>query len=252
MELGHECGGRTLEWQRQCQGQSIDSFINWDSTVGLAVPPEFEKRGSLIRFICLPVGDLKLYTVGFRISDQPNEKWTARFNRFKYGNPAATHAAIRTFCKGFDSLGYPQGHRVVVTAAIASHDTTVDADSPAAQLACALAQWSNWEWFPNLLAKVRHPKLSSLESAVERDSTVNGVYSAATIGGDSGVVLVVDDFCTRGATLTDIARAVRFSNPKWRVGAACLARTARADRYQPGLLTNNHIPDELDDAWREI
>ena len=53
------------------------------------------------RLICinrLPVGDLGLLTLGFRITDRPYEKWTRRFNRFKYGEPTATSAATTAAC----------------------------------------------------------------------------------------------------------------------------------------------------------
>jgi len=55
--------------------------------------------GVMGRLMCinrLPVGDLGLLTVGFRITDRPGEKWTRRFNQFKYGEPAAARAATRT------------------------------------------------------------------------------------------------------------------------------------------------------------
>ena len=54
--------------------------------------------GRLMVIDRLPVGDLGLLTIGFRITDRPYEKWTRRFNRFKYGEPTAAMAAIRTFC----------------------------------------------------------------------------------------------------------------------------------------------------------
>ena len=78
---------------------------------------------------------------------------------------------------------------------------------------------------------------------------MDGVYLAAPIGGDPGLVLVVDDFCTRGATLADIARAVRKSNPGWKVQGASLAKAQRA-AYWKGKLTTAHIPDALDAVWR--
>ena len=75
------------------------------------------------------------------------------------------------------------------------------------------------------------------------------MYLSAPIGGDPGLVIVVDDFCTRGATLADIARAVRQSNPGWKVQGASLAKAERA-AYWKGELTNAHIHDSLDAAWR--
>ena len=122
-------------------------------------------------------------------------------------------------------------------------------DTPASTLASALALSRGWEWLPHHVTKDRHPRITGIASAAERDATVDGVYLAAPIGGEPGLVLVVDDFCTRGATLADIARAVRESNPGWRVQPATLAKAERA-AYWKGELTNAHIPDALDAAWR--
>ena len=66
--------------------------------------------GRLMIIDRLPVGGLGLLTIGFRITDRPGEKWTRRFNRFKRGEPAATKAAIRTFCAAFEDF-LPPGTR---------------------------------------------------------------------------------------------------------------------------------------------
>ena len=66
--------------------------------------------GRLMIIDRLPVGGLGLLTIGFRITDRPGEKWTRRFNRFKRGEPAATKAAIRTFCAAFEDF-LPLGTR---------------------------------------------------------------------------------------------------------------------------------------------
>ncbi len=205
--------------------------------------------GRLMRINRLPVGDLGLLTVGFRITDRPGEKWTARFNQFKYGEPTAVKAATRTFCAAFEDF-LPAGNpRVVVVSSVSSADIIVEYDTPASRLAGALAQSRAWEWRPEVITKDRHPRISGAASAAERDATVDGVYLATSIGGDPGLVIVVDDFCTRGATLADIARAIRGSNPGWEVQPASLAKAERA-AYWKGELTNAHIPDALDAAWR--
>ena len=205
--------------------------------------------GRLIRINRLPVGDLDLLTVGFRITDRPDEKWTRRFNRFKYGAHTAARAATRTFCAAFEGF-HPAGNpRVVVVSSVSSGHMIVEYDTPASRLACALARSRAWEWRPGVITKYPHPRISGLASAAERDATVDGVYLGTAIGGDPGLVLVVDDFCTRGATLADIARAIREANPGWKVQAASLAKTERADYWQ-GELSNAHIPDALDAAWR--
>ena len=205
--------------------------------------------GRLMEIKRLPVGGLGLLTVGFRITDRPREKWTRRFNRFKYGEPAAARAATRTFCAAFEDF-LPAGNpRVVVVSSVSSGHIIAEYDTPASRLACALAQSRAWEWRPGVITKDPHPRVSGIASAAERDATVDGVYLATPIGGDPGLVLVVDDFCTRGATLADIARAVRESNPGWKVQAASLAKVERA-AYWKGELTNAHIPDSLDAIWR--
>ena len=197
----------------------------------------------------LPVGDLDLFTVGFRITDRPGEKWTRRFNQFKYGEPSVVSAATRTFCAAFEDFRPAGDPRVVVVSSISSGQNIVQYDTPASTLASALARSRAWEWLPHHITKDRHPSLTGIATAARRDGTVDGVYLAAAIGGDPGLVLVVDDFCTRGATLADIARAVRKSNPGWKVQAASLAKAERA-AYWKGELTNAHIPDVLDATWR--
>ncbi len=205
--------------------------------------------GRLMEIKRLPVGDLGLLTVGFRITDRPGEKWTRRFNRFKFGEPEATRAAVRTFCAAFEDFRPAGNPRVVVVSSVSSGQNIVQNDTPASRLASTLAQSRAWEWLPHHITKDRHPSISRLASAAERDATVDGVYLAAAIGGDPGLVLVVDDFCTRGATLSDIARAIRESNPGWKVQGASLAKVERA-AYWNGKLTNAHIPDFLDATWR--
>ena len=205
--------------------------------------------GRLMIIDRLPVGDLSLITVGFRITDRPGEKWTRRFNQFKYGEPSAIRAATRTFCAAVEDFLPPRNQRVVVVSSVSSGQNIVQHDTPASILASALAGSRGWEWLPHHVTKDRHPRITGLSSAAARDAAVDGVYLAAPIGGEPGLVIVVDDFCTRGATLADIARAVRQSNPGWKIQGASLAKAERA-AYWKGELTNAHIPDELDAIWR--
>ncbi len=185
-------------------------------------PGKYVVDGRLIRIYRLPVGDLGLLTVGFRITDRPGEKWTRRFNRFKYGEPTAAKAATRTFCAAFEGFRPAGNPRVVVVSSVSSGQNIVQSDTPASTLAYALAQSRGWKWLPHHVTKDRHPRLTGIASAAERDATVDGAYLAAPIGGEPGLVIVVDDFCTRGATLADIARAIRDSNPGWEVQPASL------------------------------
>ena len=218
-------------------------------TFGEEAAGNYGVMGQLMVIDRLPVGGLGLLTIGFRITDRPREKWTRRFNRFKYGEPAAIRAATRTFCAAFEDFLPPGNPRIVVVSSVSSGQNIVQSDTPASILASTLAESRGWEWLPHHVTKDRHPRISGLGSAAERDATVDGVYLASPIGGEPGLVVVVDDFCTRGATLGDIARAIRESNPGWKVQGASLAKAERA-AYWKGELTNAHIPDVLDAIWR--
>ncbi len=175
-------------------------------------PGNYVVAGRLNRIYRFPVGHLGLLTVGFRITNRPGEKWTARFNRFKRGERRAIEAATRTFCAAFRGF-HPAGNPRVVVSSVSSGQNIVQYDTPASTLASALARSRGWEWLPHHITKDRHPRLTGIASAAERDATVDGVYLAAPIGGEPDLVIVVDDFCTRGATLADIARAIQESNP---------------------------------------
>ena len=199
--------------------------------------------GRLLHLKRLPVGDLSLITVGFRITDRPKEKWTRRFNQFKYGEPAAARAATRTFCAAFEDF-LPPGTRA----------SSSSPRSLPGRILCNTTRRRRY-WRPRLQNpvagsgfRISLPR-TGIPSGAERDATVDGVYLSAPIGGEPGLVVIVDDFCTRGATLADITRAIRESNPGWKVQGASLAKAERA-AYWKGELTNAHIPDELDAIWR--
>ena len=113
------------------RGTSCSARNPWKNTSWMA---------RLIRTFRLPVGGLGLLTVGFRITDRPKEKWTRRFNRFKYGEPAAIRAATRTFCAAFEDFVDLPG-----TLASSSSPRSLqvkilcNTDTPASILASALA-----------------------------------------------------------------------------------------------------------------
>ena len=115
---------------------------------GEAAAGNYSVMGRLMRISRLPVGDLGLLTVGFRITDRSGEKWTRRFNRFKYGEPNAAKAANHTFCAVFEDF-LPTGNPRVVVSSVSSGQNTVQHDTPASTLAYALAQSRGWEWNPH-------------------------------------------------------------------------------------------------------
>lgn len=213
------------------------------------MPVDFAQVGKLMRFNRLDAApDMKLLTLAFRITDSPMEKWTARFNRVKVREAAAMDAAIQTMIAAFDGGKYGQA-RVVAVGAISSGDTSLDPGCPAAVLGAPLAAARGWEWAPELIAKDAHRGLHGLGSGSARDAEVEGRYRSGKLHGASGRVVVIDDFCTRGATMGDVRRAILGKNPGWIVSGISPGKTERLS-WVPDL-NNDHVPAELDAAWTE-
>jgi hypothetical protein len=200
-------------------------------------------------------GAPSLLAVGFRITDDATEPWTRRFNLFKARDEASVVAGIRTMSAALLGTGAHRAvtlvgnPRVVVVGAISSGDGTLQNASPVWRLGEAVAQAKAWEWRPDLLRKTPHRTLHTMYNAGERDAEVAGRYRGATVGGASGVFMIVDDFCTRGTTAAEISRALREANPGWRVMGMALAKTERRG-YWGAALSNGHVPDDLDRIWQ--
>ena len=218
------------------------------------MPPYFTMAGDLMLMQNLNIQVVKgLLAIGFRLTDRSSELWTRRFNAVKNGNGAAVSAGARTLALAFDSV--PAAilkPPVVVVGAIGSSATSLDAEVPVAVLGKAVADRHGWAWSPEVLSKTVHRSLHGLSaagaSAGARDAEVRGRYLAHGIQRGPGTFLVVDDFCTRGATFGDITRALLAANPRWAVWGTALGKTENAS-YWDGDISNNHIPERLETAW---
>lgn len=239
--------------RRTIQGKGMGGFICCVSVISrysvrtLTVPPAFRPLGKLIRMDELDACSIPAVMLGFRITDDPDDPWTTRFNRVKERDPAAVAAAARTLALAFQTIRIDG--RVVVVGAISSGDTVLSSDAPVHVIGKAIAQRKGWLWCPELLSKAVHRSIHGLSPASARDAEVMGKYQCRQIPGEAGTVLVFDDFCTRGATLQEIARAVTATNPDWQVKGAMIAKTERIGYWGEGNLSNNHIDGSLDDEW---
>jgi len=207
--------------------------------------------GDLIYLRNLDVrGVAGLLAIGFRFTDDPVDPWTARFNAFKYGEGGAISGACRVLpaClaarRGGDT-------RVVMVAAISSHETQAPPDAPISILGSAITDATDWEWRPDLLSKEPHRPLHGLRSAEERDAEVANRYTAREVSGQAGAFLILDDICTRGSTLAEITRALREFNPTWRTYGLVLAKSENRSWWsgQGEDISNSHIPDHLVELW---
>jgi hypothetical protein len=219
------------------------------------MPPAYKTVGGLIYLPKLDANAAPgLLTLGFRITDDAAEKWTQRFNQFKSGVDASVAAGVRTIraalqgtanCKAVTLRNDP---RVIVVGAISSRDGALREGSPVWRLGQGIADAMFSEWRPDLLRKPPHRSLHSIYNAAERDAEVAGRYTSAVAGGEPGVFVIADDFCTRGTTSADISRALVAANPGWTCLGITLAKTERIGFWGTGL-NNDHIPHDLDQIW---
>lgn len=87
---------------------------------------------------------------------------------------------------------------------------------PAGVLGASFAQQMNLEYSKDVLSKTEnnHPQVET-KNAQERRENVKGVFTLAKPELVHGrTILLLDDVCTTGATLTECARAIRSGNPK--------------------------------------
>ncbi|MEX0916534.1 MAG: phosphoribosyltransferase family protein [Candidatus Spechtbacterales bacterium] len=87
---------------------------------------------------------------------------------------------------------------------------------PAGVLAESFARHMNLEYSAHALSKTRNnPPQVETKNADERRENVKGVFTLANPELiHRRTILLVDDVCTTGATLTECAKAIRTGNPK--------------------------------------
>jgi hypothetical protein len=214
------------------------------------MPPCPSVVGEFLRFSNLDAeGSPTVLVLGYRITDDDKEPWSARFNAFKNKLAPSVRAGARTLARAIKTIKVGDGGRIVVVGAISSGDTNLAMDAPVRLLGAELAAVKEWEWRPDLLTKRPHRSLHrSGARAQGRREIVSGVYTAVAVGGKAGTFLVVDDFVTRGDTTADIARALREANPGWGVLAVALAKN-EGTNYIPAGFENTRIPASLQQVW---
>lgn len=216
----------------------------------MSLPARFETRWDLLWLERLDCRDAPpVLAVGFRFTDDGAEKWTQRFNQFKAKGVPAVEAGSRTLAAGLSRVKLVPA-RTVLVGAVSSRDAVLAEDAPVRYLGSAVSQALSWEWRPDLLSKEVHRSLHRLGNAAARDAEVQNRYNSAHIDGPAGRFIIVDDFCTRGATFAEVARALLVANPEWRCSLGiALAKTERRQYWGHDQISNDHVPERLEEAW---
>lgn len=214
------------------------------------MPPPFKAIGPLIRLPRLDASAAgALHTVAFRFPDDPQEKWTRRFTRFKQGEREAVASGSAVMAHALRSFSRRTEKPVVVVGAISSSDEELAVDSPVRRMGEAVEEATGWEWVPDLLSKSAHPPLHTLASATERDRAVSECYRSEAAGGPPGIFLILDDLCTRGATFAEVRRALVAANPGWTYVNVALGKNEKRE-FWSGDISNDHVPPALEQAWQ--
>ncbi len=131
-----------------------------------------------------------------------------------------------------------------------AHGETVASDKGVLGI---LAKWCasrcGSEFVLELLNKRAHPSLSTQRmNLAQRQSTLaDAEYRAGAVSTPN--VFVLDDFVTTGSTLSRIASTIKDANSG--VSVYCIAIGKNERRSWNPSISNDHIPVEWDQVWRE-
>lgn len=194
--------------------------------------------------------NVNVLSLAWRFIDEPNEKWTFRLNQFKSNDMAAIQSACRLYTHVLSQIRWENSLKRAIICAIPSSETSLPLGSALYTLGNAICECLGWQWHPKYLTKKTHRKIHSLNSASSRDSEVDNVYSTC-YRIDADVIIILDDFITRGATVADIVRAVRVSNPEAKIGCAVLGKNERRSYAKSNGfdISNGHLSDYFQKIW---
>lgn len=193
------------------------------------------------------------FAIGYRFTDDADDNWTKRFNRFKAKQQPAIYAAvtlIKTMVPLLVEYLELDESKTVFIPALSSSETVASEMGILSVMALACAKSSNANFAGNTITKKAHHPLHLSGNAERRREILDEAdYKSVTIRDEN--ILIFDDFITRGDTLSHIARAIHKANCGIRVYGVGLAKNERRSYLrQYGLeISNNHIPEKWDELW---
>ncbi|TIW50999.1 MAG: hypothetical protein E5V72_00545 [Mesorhizobium sp.] len=189
------------------------------------------------------------FAVAYRLKDKTDEKWTARFIRFKDKKNKAEWGAATVLYDAVPALIKHLGvdpKRTTFIPALSSKETKADPNRSIPWIAKGCASIVGAQHTDVALSKDAHQKLHTIYSMDGRSAELDKAkYQCAKIDADH--VFVFDDIITRGDTLSHIALAVLATNPQCKVYGIGLAK-AESVAYCPNP-ENDHVPAKWDTLW---
>lgn len=195
------------------------------------------------------------FVLGFRITGDGTNDWSARFNRFKFGTArsriagiAVMKAAIGSLLRQLFAASNLAVSDVAFAPALGSAEATATPTGSNSALARACANVFGNPICLDLLSKRPHESLHRSRGAAEARAEIirNADYRASKV--KARAVIVFDDFITRGDTLGAIANAIKSANPSVLVFGVALAKNQGIEFIDP-VTANDHLLPALADLW---
>jgi hypothetical protein len=208
--------------------------------------------GRILHFGSLDVyHDLRhVFAVGWRFTDTPDDAWTSRMNAFKRGSAEAIPGAAAVMSEAIQIIKWGERNLCLATA-LGSRDSELNLNAPLTRMSVFVAEKTGIPYQYGFLKKRPHRSLHQLSSSEERHNEVQNAYDCQVRGNRQTTYIVLDDFVTRGDTLSEIGRAIRESQPNASVVGFVLGKTERQS-YAASCghsLNNEHIPEEWAELW---
>jgi hypothetical protein len=190
-----------------------------------------------------------VYALAYRITDVSEDPWTHRLNRFKGHDKAAWAGSAFifrvAFPKLFNSLKLEADETAIISA-LSSGATKADPKHFVSRLANFCAKWTGARAELSAVTKQAHPPIHGAGSAAARDAILDTAkYAVADVG--ARTIIVMDDFITRGGTMSRIAKAAVETNPDATVYGVALGKTERRGWWAG--VSNDHVPKEWEQLW---
>ena len=196
------------------------------------------------------------FTIAYRFRDDPREQWTARFNRFKHGERTPRRAAAVLFNAALPDLLRGLTLNPAETAflpVLSSHESIATDGNPLWRIARYCARNAGTSFVGGAITKNPHPSLHDAADAQEREAILaEAGHRCRRIPALN--IFILDDFVTRGSTLSHTASAIRASNPRARIYGVALgkAETLAYHRNTFGReLSNDHVPPKWNRLWTQ-
>jgi hypothetical protein len=208
------------------------------------------------RYLDVNAGLRRSFTIGYRLTDQGDDPWTARFNRFKEKRKAAIcggvklmRAAVQLLVRGLKL----DPTRTVFLPALSSGETVASNTGILSVMTSICAKAAGTGIVLDAITKKAHQPLHNVYNAARRREILDAAdYRSRKIKADS--ILIMDDFITRGDTLSHIAEAIHEANEGVSVYGVGLGKTERCAYHRERFgveISNDHVPSKWETLWEE-